>query len=674
MPRFYMDIYSAYPWRTKALLDWRSLFSSLPESLKHNEPHWFHACTASHQVLQWLLWKHHFAPLDTSSALALASSNSSQPHPIVPTPAPLPLPLPLQLIPPIHRLPPELITTIFFHTLHPSPRTPKDRFCHQITRRISSSPFPSSPFPTPSPTTPLLLTHICHSWRHLAHHTPSLWSSIHVLCPVRSDVAFIAFLLAQTGSSCPLTLGLAHYTTPDPAAEAIARLFVAQAHRWRRVSFTLMRCVQPAFAGLRPGLGGVPLLEAYEVRVDTWAEEDIEAFFDVLHSSERLEGVDWGKSLAGMREDTPWCRLVELTLHCMDLSQTLFSSLADCAELKTLRMRRMTSNRPSSFSPPPRPIPITLDRVESLVCDRVDSSAFSSLTLPSLRDLEVTSRHPHPVSQPDIDALLEMLDRSGCVLRSLGVDGYSVPLLFRARARAEPVFRDVVALTVLSDIRAEELALLARSGLDLNQIQTLPQLDPDADRHRDQDQERDQDRPDILPNLRHLILHNYHGNDGVGVLARVASSRRDELRELQVCLDLGGAGAGAGAFSSSPSSPSSSSSVPSPGTPPAPAPAPAPSPPSLLKPSKPNPALPPHPHPHKHEQDLRTLLHLASSGVRVSVHEPVSRFPTFYFRGNPREPEHEGDGDGEPGPGKGEERRGKGAAPMMHMPDLDTLW
>ncbi|KDR68513.1 hypothetical protein GALMADRAFT_1033456 [Galerina marginata CBS 339.88] len=306
--------YSAYPWRTKALLaiDWRSIFN-LHESVKHNKPHWSRACTASRQVLHWLLWKHHFAPLDTSRVLALrlvlARSNPSlsQPHPVVRTPvsAPSPLPLPSHLhpVPPIHRLPPELLTTIFTHTLPPSPRTPKDRFCHQITRRISSFPSSSasslssssspSSFPSPSqtPTTPLLLTHICHTWRLLAQHTPSLWSTIHVLCPVRADVAYVAFLLSKTGSRCPLTLCLAHYTTPDPAAAAIARMFVAQARRWRSVSFTLMRCVQPAFAGLRLGAGGpaVPLLESYEVRVDTWAEEDIEAFFDVLHSSRRLE-------------------------------------------------------------------------------------------------------------------------------------------------------------------------------------------------------------------------------------------------------------------------------------------------------------------------------------------------------------------------------------------------
>jgi hypothetical protein len=34
---------------------------------------------------------------------------------------------------------------------------------------------------------PLLLCHVCHGWRQLAHATPRLWTSIHI--PLCHDIA-----------------------------------------------------------------------------------------------------------------------------------------------------------------------------------------------------------------------------------------------------------------------------------------------------------------------------------------------------------------------------------------------------------------------------------------------------------------------------------------------------
>ncbi|KII91990.1 hypothetical protein PLICRDRAFT_102633, partial [Plicaturopsis crispa FD-325 SS-3] len=59
------------------------------------------------------------------------------------------------LLSPIRRLPPEMLSKIFIHCLTDDPRPRADR-------------------------APLLLGRVCHAWRLISHSTPQLWSSIAV--------------------------------------------------------------------------------------------------------------------------------------------------------------------------------------------------------------------------------------------------------------------------------------------------------------------------------------------------------------------------------------------------------------------------------------------------------------------------------------------------------------
>ncbi|KDQ62007.1 hypothetical protein JAAARDRAFT_123034, partial [Jaapia argillacea MUCL 33604] len=62
----------------------------------------------------------------------------------------------ISLLAPIRRLPPEIISKIFAHTLGPGLVDPLK---HPL---------------------PVLLTHVCSYWRHIALSTPTLWSSLSV--------------------------------------------------------------------------------------------------------------------------------------------------------------------------------------------------------------------------------------------------------------------------------------------------------------------------------------------------------------------------------------------------------------------------------------------------------------------------------------------------------------
>ncbi|KAH9481067.1 hypothetical protein JR316_0005586 [Psilocybe cubensis] len=311
-----------------------------------------------------------------------------------------------------------------------------------------------------------------------------------------TDVEYVSFLLDMTGD-CPLTLELEQYMTPDPASLHIAQLFVSKASRWKNVTFTLFGYVQEAFSSMRPG--DVGALESYRVRVHSWDMNRLETFFQVLHSSPVLHTVDWGKSLdASMPEDVSWSRLVEITLHLMDLSQSTMSTLSKCESLKTLRMRRIRR----SYEPVSSPV--IFSHLTRLICDRPDNFEiiFNAFTLPMLSELEITDRKA--LTLGDAKALTDFIDRSGCDVTTFSIDGRSLELFPQLREH----LTKVITLNILSNIT---------SANDFRRLMKEP------------------GEIDVLPSLRNLILHNCYLEDGT--LADVIWSRRKELLSVQVCME-----------------------------------------------------------------------------------------------------------------------------------------
>ncbi|KAK6977601.1 hypothetical protein R3P38DRAFT_3123760 [Favolaschia claudopus] len=118
------------------------------------------------------------------------------------------------LISPIRRVPLEILSEIFMACL------PRDRFC-----TLSASE------------TPVLLGHICSSWRALSLAIPQLWASLHVVEPLRHEVTAEKVIgqrldgmktwLGRSGQ-CPLSislhcsLGNHHLTTDEEWAGIVA--------------------------------------------------------------------------------------------------------------------------------------------------------------------------------------------------------------------------------------------------------------------------------------------------------------------------------------------------------------------------------------------------------------------------------------------------------------------
>ncbi|KAF8972310.1 hypothetical protein BDZ97DRAFT_1020179 [Flammula alnicola] len=453
--------------RPKARFDWHPILSFL----KKNEPYLLRAADEGLEILQWFMWKHHFAPVDTSNALAWLN-------------------IPANLLPPsrsvINDLPHELLTRVFSLVVHSDSTLPQDHYSKTIRSCISSGS---------SLTTPLSVGHVCRFWRDIVHGTPTLWSTIVVCSPVQKHVEIASFWLGKT-ANCPLNLVLEHYTSPDPSVSAIAELFVAQAHRWKRISFTLR--VESPFYSLQPN--DTPLLEEFRIRLENWDRSHAARFIRVLLSSSTLKTINWGKSVfhIPIPAETPWGQLVDITFHRLEFSQELFLTLSQCQSLKILQLRRMgrVTTTPD--------FPITLPKVERLVCERPESfgDVFDSFTFPSLNDLEITAS---PLLSGDMASLSNIVERSGCCLMTLTVDKHAFPILF-----ALP-FKRVVVLKVLSGIKDHVL------------IQMTKRADGEEDV--------------LLPNVRHIFLENCRIVDGV--LAAMVWSRREELRTLRVGIDAG---------------------------------------------------------------------------------------------------------------------------------------
>jgi len=433
------------------------------------------------RFVQWTIWKHLGALVDTSNALEqLAIDPPQQPT-----------------RPFINELPNEIMIRIFSFVVHSDSKEHKDHYTYHICRRISSGS---------SPTTPLTLTHVCHVWRYIVQYTPTLWSTIMVMSPSQSDVDYVSFLLGKTGK-CLLSIGLEQYYDPDPASLAIFKLFAAEAHRWRRVRFTLkMRNIQEVLSIL--STHQLTNLEEYRVRAETWDRAHVDEFFNLLHSSTVLSNIDWGGSLPGpLREGITWSQISELSLRFTDLSQSHLDALAACRSLKVLRLRRAPVHIAiENLTPIPRLTSIVLPSVERLVIGgpNDNSGLFDAFTLPMLSHLELNDRKwNHYLPGHGLISLTNMVTRSNCVIRTLYLDACNISII------SSPIFDGVETLNVLSRVGEQELKLFIPFD-DLRQAR--------------------------LPNLKRLTLHNFEADDCV--MSDVVWPRREKLELLELCMDV----------------------------------------------------------------------------------------------------------------------------------------
>jgi hypothetical protein len=442
-------------------VDWKPLVSAL----ERNEPYLLRAVGQGRAIFRMFMWKHHFSPIDTSNVVAWLNT-------------------PANLLPParpvINGIPREILARIFAFVVHSDCTTPKDRYAKEISYSAVSS--------GTSPTTPVILGHVCSFWRSFVRATPSLWSTIAVYSPRPGHAELVAFWLDRS-ANCPLDLRMEQFVLPDPASAAVAALFVAQARRWKRISLTVS--IEAPFTTL--GRGAAPILEDVRVRLDKWNPATAHSFIHVLQASPVLHTINWGKSIcARIPADTPWHRLSNIALQSLELSKIIMGGLAQCGALEVLHLRHMRKAKTHNLT-------IVLPRVERFVCESTGSHPriFDAFTLPSLSDLHWLTR---PGTEAPISSVINMLDRSGCALKTLAVNRGTFDLV------SARIVADVTTLRVFDAVGESSLLKLSR-------------------------------RPGqcVMPTLRHLLLETCIADDGM--LSTVLVSRFPQLKTVQVCLD-----------------------------------------------------------------------------------------------------------------------------------------
>jgi hypothetical protein len=137
---------------------------------------------------------------------------------------------------------------------------------------------------------PLQLTQVCHSWRILAHSTPSLWTSLTLLVIHDSRESYLQFVKEWLDRSATMPLDICLINSRIPvsavtsfngrtegiqqsltdsqlaASELVLSEFIARCSRWRTADFELHRqCFGSSVWSAAPQNPGLPLLRTLVV-------------------------------------------------------------------------------------------------------------------------------------------------------------------------------------------------------------------------------------------------------------------------------------------------------------------------------------------------------------------------------------------------------------------------
>ncbi|KDQ49229.1 hypothetical protein JAAARDRAFT_43019 [Jaapia argillacea MUCL 33604] len=311
---------------------------------------------------------------------------------------------------PIRRLPSDILLEIFSHTLWYG----------------SADPI-YDPFP-------LLLTHVCSYWRHLALSTPTLWSSIRAR-PTDGQLEYYRALwnhfLLHSGTA-PLSLFL-DLSYVEWEQDELLDQFVEHSRRWKAVGFT-MDSIQPLRRLEEDDMNQLQSLAL--AALDTVSSiflHDITCFRSAHALVDVSLGGYWDPSLVAL----PWGQLTTLSFGSSITPASLnldiyLSVLRHCTQLARLEFNfgdcDVDERRPSRL-----PGYITLPKLRSLSVEGalhiMDDLIFEKLGLPGLTEFIY---HPGFVSgiprslESSWKAFQSCAGRSRCKLSTISLTRGSV--------------------------------------------------------------------------------------------------------------------------------------------------------------------------------------------------------------------------------------------------------
>ncbi|RDB17217.1 hypothetical protein Hypma_001860 [Hypsizygus marmoreus] len=251
---------------------------------------------------------------------------------------------------------------------------------------------------------PLLLSHVCGYWRHLALSMSTLWTSF---CPeprnrVRGSYINLVEQWLERSQPLPVSFSL------SVASSETRELLLANAHRWYNIELTPDDDLISDFLAAAPS---APLTEAvtiYAVSGELTKHDGTPVILRSFPHLRRLTYWTGRESPQDLLANVPWAGLTHITLYCQMPMDVWLAGLKQCREARYIDIRMVQP------SPPLRSGLVTLPKLEYLEVGVRDGDSFlDQLVLPSLHTFKFDfSRIPSR-------AFRDLVTRSDCTLETL---------------------------------------------------------------------------------------------------------------------------------------------------------------------------------------------------------------------------------------------------------------
>lgn len=295
---------------------------------------------------------------------------------------------------------------------------PALRLYHELIAAILLQCMPDTPYcPTSTSSPPLVLSHVCRSWRAVVMSETSVWASMAVEMSERNAVStgMLSKMWLSRSGSRPLRISLSLYgdSVSPQHMEAIHTVF-SFSPRWRDIKLFLpMRAFQ-----LSPDIvqHNFPLLELLSLS----PEEDfypVNFPITMFQSAPLLRHVSLGRDFEAEFYTLPFHQITRLDVNIMLGIDDCLSLLAMCPALQHCSINIISIA--FSFVEMDTMVHLAELKILSIYTDQNLSDFLDHLTLPALRELEV--RHDHEtshISWPHTD-LKSLVERSSCSLERL---------------------------------------------------------------------------------------------------------------------------------------------------------------------------------------------------------------------------------------------------------------
>lgn len=281
---------------------------------------------------------------------------------------------------------------------------------------------------------PLLMTHVCSSWRRIAINKSNLWTHIWVTIDNNEDregwPALVKLWIERSGQ-LPLNFHIQetekhNYSQhPDSVFFRVLDILLPQAHRWKSVEL-LNRNFQATgdtqwFHKL-PQRPDFPLLESFTLQARRMEQQELARVTEMIRQSPRLHSVTWMIKTAVTMPTLPWAQLTHLTLIFICSLDMTLDILSNCPHLHQLDISVQLLQGTQALRH------VTHTKLETLYfsCSGTLEPLFDSITLPRIKDLTIDQMPD--IHVPEIangpwphGAFMKFLKRSNCAVEKFSM-------------------------------------------------------------------------------------------------------------------------------------------------------------------------------------------------------------------------------------------------------------